>query len=69
MGVTIAKHAGLLKALAGQLQCLEKEIGDLERQLEFGSDMTVKSSINAKIGELQEVAQSEVTPLGKYAVA
>ncbi|KAJ1127163.1 hypothetical protein NDU88_005566 [Pleurodeles waltl] len=68
-GITIAKHAGVLRSIRGRLHLLEREISQLEQDHQVTADAHILGHINNKIQEFQEMALSEVQHLGKYATA
>ncbi|KAJ1203837.1 hypothetical protein NDU88_007618 [Pleurodeles waltl] len=64
----MAKHGGVQRVLHGRLSRLETEIADLESKQLEGRDDAVLNEIRSKLTEFQEVAQTEVMYLEKYAV-
>ncbi|KAJ1090692.1 hypothetical protein NDU88_003821 [Pleurodeles waltl] len=68
-GVTITKHAGVLKSLRGSLARLEKEIVQLEGEHRNSGDARLLGLIHTKLTEFREIAQTKLQYMGKYDMA
>ncbi|KAJ1187564.1 hypothetical protein NDU88_004339 [Pleurodeles waltl] len=68
-GVSISKHAGVLRSIRGWLQKLESELADRDRAHVAPADVSILGQIKMKLEEYNELTQDEVTHLGKYATA
>ncbi|KAJ1172876.1 hypothetical protein NDU88_004731 [Pleurodeles waltl] len=68
-GIAIAKQAGDLKSLCNRLALLEQEIAQLEREHLATEDKQFLGQIHEKLIEFNDIAQSEVQHMGKYAPA
>ncbi|KAJ1100412.1 hypothetical protein NDU88_005498 [Pleurodeles waltl] len=66
-GVTIAKHAGVLRSIRGRLCSLERELEQLEQEHMHGADSRTLDHIHAKLIAIQDTAVAEIQHLGKYA--
>ncbi|KAJ1156862.1 hypothetical protein NDU88_009579 [Pleurodeles waltl] len=63
-GITIAKHASVLKSIYGQLAWLEKEVVKLESMHLASEDDNLLRPIKEKLSEFHDTDQDEMQHLG-----
>lgn len=68
-GITISKHAGVLKPIRTRLQHVEATLKILEGRQQATEDPQILAQIRTLITEFNELAEDEVKYLGKYATA
>ncbi|KAJ1141380.1 hypothetical protein NDU88_007713 [Pleurodeles waltl] len=68
-GITIAKHAGVLRSVRGKLDTLEREIAQLEQTHLHTMDVPALEAMRTKLEEFQDTALTELQHMGKYAAA
>ncbi|KAJ1119249.1 hypothetical protein NDU88_007435 [Pleurodeles waltl] len=68
-GVTIAKHAGVLKLIRRHLCSVGKELAQLQQEHMHRVDSWTVGNIHAKLIEFQDTALMAIHNLGKYATA
>ncbi|KAJ1114842.1 hypothetical protein NDU88_003072 [Pleurodeles waltl] len=68
-GITIAKHAWVLKSFRGCLQLLEQDLAQLEQNHQTSADNQTLGHMHAKLLEIQDTALAEIQHLEKYATA
>ncbi|KAJ1105429.1 hypothetical protein NDU88_002835 [Pleurodeles waltl] len=68
-GVTISKHAGVLRSIRGRLCMLEWELAQFEQEQVLNADDQTSGHMRDKLTEFQDTALTEDQHLGKYATA
>ncbi|KAJ1177668.1 hypothetical protein NDU88_002920 [Pleurodeles waltl] len=68
-GITIEKHAGVLRSVRGRLDTLERELAQLEQTHLYTTDGLVLEAMHTKLEEFQDMAITEFQHMGKYATA
>ncbi|KAJ1218037.1 hypothetical protein NDU88_005623 [Pleurodeles waltl] len=68
-GITIMKHAGVLKSLHGYVAHLEAEISQLEHEHQVTAGKQLLNLIHEKLRDFQDTAHNEVQHMGMYVTA